>query len=225
MNNLFFYVYQYNREESSADGLKGTPYYIGKGRDRRAWVSDRCIPKPKNKENIVFVAQNLSEENAFQLERLLILKYGRIDLNTGCLRNTTDGGEGISGHHHSEASRKKMSENKTLKSRLAQAERCRNKVWTKSEREKASKSHSGVKLSASCRSNMSKAGKGKKQTADWVLSRVKSKKSTMTRHPEIALRMSTWQKGKPKSEKAKENMRLAWARKRLSQQESSPLVD
>lgn len=37
----------------------------------------------------------MSEADAFQAEMLNIYLYGRIDQGTGCLRNRTDGGEGI----------------------------------------------------------------------------------------------------------------------------------
>ena len=39
----------------------------------------------------------MNEADAFQLEILLIYQYGRIDLGTGCLRNLTNGGDGVSG--------------------------------------------------------------------------------------------------------------------------------
>ena len=39
----------------------------------------------------------MAENDAFQLEMLLIYLHGRIDNGTGCLRNKTDGGEGWSG--------------------------------------------------------------------------------------------------------------------------------
>jgi hypothetical protein len=48
---------------------------------------------------IVFVAQNLSETDAFALEVSLIAQHGRIDNGTGCLRNLSDGGDGNAGHH------------------------------------------------------------------------------------------------------------------------------
>lgn len=87
MNNTY-YVYQYLRED-------GTPYYIGKGKGRRAWVKQRVIPLPEDLNNILIIQDNLTESEAFNLEAELIIKYGRKDNNTGILRNLTDGGEGI----------------------------------------------------------------------------------------------------------------------------------
>ena len=46
-------------------------------------------------EEIMF--DNLTESEAFAIEKEMIAKYGRIDLGTGCLANHTDGGEGCSG--------------------------------------------------------------------------------------------------------------------------------
>ena len=82
-----FYVYAYLRENKK-------PYYIGKGKGSRAYSTCRVIPKPKELSNIVFLRKNLSEEEAFYWEKLYIKRYGRKDINTGILRNLTDGGEG-----------------------------------------------------------------------------------------------------------------------------------
>jgi hypothetical protein len=90
-----------------------TPYYIGKGKDNRAYVKGRGQVKPPNdKSRIIFLKQNLTEENAFQHEKYMIFVFGRKDLGTGILRNRTDGGEGTSNVIRSEETRKKMSESK-----------------------------------------------------------------------------------------------------------------
>lgn len=82
-----YYVYQYLRED-------GTPYYIGKGSGRRAYVNQRITPRPDNVDRIQLIANRLSQHEAFLLEAKLIALYGRKDLGTGILRNKTDGGEG-----------------------------------------------------------------------------------------------------------------------------------
>ena len=50
----------------------------------------------------------MTEPDAFQSEMLLISLYGRIDLGTGCLRNRTDGGEGLYGQVFSSEHRAKI---------------------------------------------------------------------------------------------------------------------
>jgi len=86
-----YYVYLYLRED-------GTPYYVGKGKGDRAFSNKRKFHKPKDKTRIIFHSKNLTEEEAFTIEKKLIAKYGRKDNDTGILRNLTDGGEGSSGH-------------------------------------------------------------------------------------------------------------------------------
>lgn len=99
-----FYVYIYLREDE-------TPYYVGKGQGRRAFKnSGRRMKKPSDETKIVFHSENLTEDEAFVLERELIKKYGRKDNGTGILRNLTDGGEGTSGSIWSSDSKKKQSE-------------------------------------------------------------------------------------------------------------------
>jgi hypothetical protein len=85
-----FYTYIWLRYD-------GTPYYIGKGSGNRAFIS-LChnVHRPETDDRIL-IQEFPSEEDAFTAERFLISYYGRLDLGTGCLRNMTDGGEGISG--------------------------------------------------------------------------------------------------------------------------------
>ena len=98
MTNDIYYVYAFLRTKDSDSGKAGSPYYIGKGKENRAFqVSGRIIQRPADKNNIVFLETHLTEVGAFALERRYISWYGRIDNSTGILRNQTDGGDGASG--------------------------------------------------------------------------------------------------------------------------------
>ena len=97
-----YYVYSYLREDNS-------PYYIGKGTKGRAYASaNHRIKAPKDKSRIHILKNNLTEEEAYELEKLYILMFGRIDLETGILRNLSDGGEGPVGYKTTPEQRRKI---------------------------------------------------------------------------------------------------------------------
>lgn len=99
-----FYTYAYLRENR-------TPYYIGKGEGNRIYYKRKGeVRPPKDKSKIIFLKQNLLEEEAFKHEKYMIAVFGRKDLGTGILRNKTNGGEGICGYKHSKETRKKIGE-------------------------------------------------------------------------------------------------------------------
>jgi len=100
MNN--FYTYAYLRED-------GTPYYVGKGKCSRVLEKERHNVKVPPKNRIIFLKQNITEEEAFKHEIYMIAIFGRKDLGTGILRNKTDGGEGCSGYKHSKEAKMKIS--------------------------------------------------------------------------------------------------------------------
>ena len=100
---MHYYTYAYLREDR-------TPYYIGKGKEDRIYSKQKNIKPPKDKSRIIFLKQNLTEEEAFKHEKYMIAVFGRKDLGTGILHNRTDGGEGSSGCIPSEETKRKLSE-------------------------------------------------------------------------------------------------------------------
>mgnify|MGYP000875345513 CR=1 FL=1 len=100
-----FYVYLFMRKDFYS------PYYVGKGHNGRCYSKDgRTFPPPTDRNRIRKVKENLTEEESFILEKLLIKFYGRVDNGTGVLRNLTDGGEGMSGHIPSKETNEKRSQ-------------------------------------------------------------------------------------------------------------------
>lgn len=86
------------------------PFYVGKGKEDRCEKHLKSCynknPYFKNKINkiisktgdipkIIKIQENLLEQEAFDLEILLIKEIGRLDLKTGSLVNMTSGGEGL----------------------------------------------------------------------------------------------------------------------------------
>jgi hypothetical protein len=88
-----FYVYAYLRTDDS-------PYYVGKGRGKRAWADHKHIKVPSDPARIILLLTGLTEARAFSMERVLIAFYGRKDLGSGILVNLTDGGEGTTGRRY-----------------------------------------------------------------------------------------------------------------------------
>ena len=100
-----YYVYAYINKRT------GLPYYIGKGKERRAFNNHGRVSVPKDKRFIVFCETNLSNVGACAIERQLIQRFGRKDLGTGILLNMTPGGDsGLADQPRPEHVRNKISE-------------------------------------------------------------------------------------------------------------------
>jgi hypothetical protein len=179
MNN--YYTYAYLRED-------GTPYYIGKGKGNRITSNQRSLNKPSNISKIIYLKQNLTENEAFKHEIYMIALFGRKDKGTGILRNCTDGGEGGSGIILSEETKRKISE-------------------AMKKREITDKTRS--KLSVSLKNNTNGVGnRGKKRTEEFreYLRKLKTKPDNeVTSH---ALYMREYRKEKLKySDKERKEIR------------------
>jgi group I intron endonuclease len=106
MNN--YLVYRHRR----LDNFK--VFYIGIGSFKRPYSKYSRSTFWRNIVNkteyyVEIVQQNLSLEDACELEILLISEYGRYDLGLGTLVNLTDGGEGRKGYIPSKETRDKIS--------------------------------------------------------------------------------------------------------------------
>ena len=133
-----YYVYAYLRED-------GTPYYIGKGKNKRMYIDKgRPVKKPKNEDNIILLESKLDEETAFEKEKYYISLFGRKDIGTGILRNKTNGGEGSSGVIFPEEYKENMS--KIIKNLYSSGKITafwKNKTQTDDHKKKNSESNSG----------------------------------------------------------------------------------
>jgi len=143
-----FYTYLWLRYD-------GTPYYAGKGKGDRGFTSKgHRVRRPKDSSRII-LQDWPSEKDAFEAEKFLIMYYGRLDLGTGCLRNLTDGGEGITGYNHTEETKQKLSESckgyipwskgKTVTEEIRHriSEYRKGKIHTVETRRRMSESHMG----------------------------------------------------------------------------------
>lgn len=126
-----YYIYQHRRKDT------GQIFYVGKGRGKRCFQKSNrnkhwhhITNKTEYAVEILF--ENLSEELACFTEIGIITKYKNDGIE---LCNYTIGGDGLSGHKHSEEHKKKIS----LSSK--------GKIITKEQREKISNSLKGRKLS------------------------------------------------------------------------------
>ena len=166
-----YYTYAYLRKD-------GTPYYIGKGNGRRAYQKQKWHNPPKNKSRIIFLKQNLTEEEAFKHEIYMIAVFGRKDLGTGILRNRTNGGEGVSGLVHTDESKEKMSKaskgnsyfkgkKHTEESKRKNSEAHKGKILSEEHKRKVGEAFKGKILSEEHKRRISEGKKGKNKDKKW----------------------------------------------------------
>lgn len=159
--------------------LKNEIFYVGKGKDNRAFIKTR---RSRYWNNITkkygyivdIVEEDLDEDDAFEREIFYIKKIGRRDLGLGPLVNQTDGGDGVTnsinpnrkGCKLSDEHRKKIGDanrgkklNETQKDRISKL----HKGKSVSDETKKKMSDSKFKMSNETKDRMSKAKKGKKR--------------------------------------------------------------
>jgi len=96
-----YYVYAYISPRT------GLPYYIGKGSGYRAWSKHKNIMKPNDHRYIVIMESGLTLVGSLALERRYISWYGKRCNESGILMNVNDGGDGNTGHKHSDETKRK----------------------------------------------------------------------------------------------------------------------
>jgi hypothetical protein len=165
-SNTIYYVYAYIR-------LNGTPYYVGKGKGKRAYSKQHSVWVPnKDSGQIVILEKNLTEIGALAIERRLIRWWGKKH-EGGLLYNKADGGEGVTGynigHSCSEETKKKLSKIKMGKSypKLTEAnrktgEKRKGTTLSKETKEKLKVSRSKWSFSEEHKKNLSITQIGKK---------------------------------------------------------------
>jgi len=104
-----YYVYAHYK----ADDPTGLPFYIGKGKNQRELSQTRNQFWKNISKKHGFVSkrlyENLTEQEAWDIETALIEQYGKLSDGTGCLCNLSNGGEGASGVVHSKETKQKWS--------------------------------------------------------------------------------------------------------------------
>jgi hypothetical protein len=234
-----FYTYAYLREDR-------TPYYIGKGKGKRAYrkYKGETIKPPKDKSRIIYLKQNLTEEEAFKHEIYMIAVLGRKDLGTGILRNKSNGGEGPSGWVASEETRRKMGEaqkGKTLseetRKKIGEALKG-NTIWLGKSHSEESKR----KISEALKGNTTWLGRTHSEESKRKISEAKKGKTPWlgkTHSEESKAKMSaankgqiSWNKGKTLSEETKAKIskakkgKISWNKgKTLSEETKEKMLE
>ena len=146
-----------NRRWRNGKGYQNNEYFTN-AIEKHGW---------DNFEHIILF-ENLTESEAYALEKQHIAKYNTKNREFGY--NLTDGGEGTNGYHHTEESKRKISEktkgeNNPMygKGYLISGENhpMYGKYHTEESKQKMSESKKGKKLSEESKQKISKANKGK----------------------------------------------------------------
>ena len=184
-NNFYVYYLRRPDKKDSFEPERGCPFYVGKGSNGRfnshRQEAEKLLYKPGRKsikiniihslwidrmdfeEDIIF--NNLTEQEAFELEIEAIAAYGRINNETGCLANLTNGGDGFSGGIISEETRQNISNAQkgrkhTIESRKKMSLALRGRRFSEEHKNKIREANTNRVFTEEHRQNLSKAFKG-----------------------------------------------------------------
>lgn len=186
-----YYVYQHRKADT------GDIFYVGKGKERRLVCKHNRNPhwlRTVNKHGFIceVIGEFDDESEALSVERKVIAEYRAAGTQ---LVNLTDGGEGVSGLKHTEATKQTISEIKKkqtvtpeARAKISEANkkryldpheryRCtahlkgkpshrRGKTLSQETRQKMSASRTGKQCSAEARKKISEANQGKIRTQE-----------------------------------------------------------
>ena len=200
-----YYVYAYLRKSDN------TPYYIGKGKNKRAITKHHGVSVPADRTKIIYIEMNLTDVGACAIERWLIRWYGRKDLGTGILLNKTDGGEGAAGYIMPEISRQKLRVPKSESTRKKMSDAKKGKFNSNSRygtklgditKEKISAIHKNKIVSTESKLKMSISQKARSPISDITREKLRIAATGRKVSDETRVKLS-----KPRTEEAKQRMR------------------
>jgi hypothetical protein len=182
-----YYVYVYWDPRHAPE----IPIYVGKGKGDRceahlSWTHNQYLRRKLAKirdaglqPRIERPYENLSPSEAADCERMLILKYGRLDRGTGTLCNFTEGGEGTPGRVPSDATRALWSEQRSRPQTPAQYE-----------------ANCSRRQTPETRKSISEATKGHRRHTPEQIEAIKASNATRVVSAETRTKMSVTRKAK-----------------------------